>query len=181
MKIFLIKDDITKIKTDVIVNAANYTLMGGGGVDGAIHRAAGSQLEEECIKIRKKQFPDGLPTGEVVLTKGYNLPSKYIIHTVGPIYGAENGHEDELLASCYLKSLKLSKKNKLSSIAFPSISTGAFGFPVKQAVKIIAKTLAEFCKQQTSKSILKKIIMVTHSELDFNAYLSEFNKQNIFD
>lgn len=173
IKILLKLGDITEIKVDVIVNAANSSLLGGGGVDGAIHRVAGEKLLEECQKIRETKFPDGLPVGQVVLTKGYNSPAKYIIHTVGAIYGRENGKEDELLASCYFNSLKLANECKLKSIAFPSISTGAFGFPVEKAAEIVSKSFLEFIKQFPN-SPLEKIIMVVHSQKDLEAYEKYF-------
>ena len=121
--------DITRQDVAAIVNAANSTLLGGGGVDGAIHRAGGPQILEECKKIRKTIYPDGLPTGQAVITTGGNLPAKHVIHTVGPIYGRQPERESELLAACYENSLLLARQHQLSSIAFPSISTGAFGYP----------------------------------------------------
>ncbi|MCX7589608.1 MAG: O-acetyl-ADP-ribose deacetylase, partial [Patescibacteria group bacterium] len=139
-RITLIKGDITKQKVEAIVNAANKTLLGGGGVDGAIHKAAGPELLEECKKL------GGCQTGEAKITKGYNLPAKYVIHTVGPIFGKENGKEAELLVSCYRNSLFLAKKYKIKTIAFPSISTGVYGYPKKEAAEIVIKTIKEFIK-----------------------------------
>jgi O-acetyl-ADP-ribose deacetylase (regulator of RNase III) len=117
--------DLTDERVDAIVNAANSTLLGGGGVDGAIHRRGGSSILEECKKLRATKYPDGLPTGEAVITSGGDLPASYVIHTVGPIYGMHNGRDAELLAACYRNSIDLAVSNDLNTIAFPSISTGA--------------------------------------------------------
>jgi O-acetyl-ADP-ribose deacetylase (regulator of RNase III) len=136
MEIF--EGDITQLDVDAIVNAANGTLLGGGGVDGAIHEAAGPELLIECRALR------GCPIGEARLTNGYNLPATYIIHTVGPVWNGGNDGEDELLANCYKRSLGLTVGNNLSSIAFPAISTGAYEFPLARATKIAVKTVAEF-------------------------------------
>src|SRR5215471_3283696 len=125
--------DIIKEAVDVIVNAANGTLMGGGGVDGAIHRAGGPTILEQCREIRRRLYPDGLPTGEAVITTAGALPAQYVIHTVGPIYGRHNGNEPQLLAGCYKNSLKLATKHSLSSIAFPAISTGVYDYPRAEA------------------------------------------------
>src|SRR5215207_6311817 len=121
--------DITTEDTDAIVNAANATLMGGGGVDGAIHRKGGPQILEECRRLRATDYPHGLPTGQAVATTGGLLPAKFVIHTVGPIYGQNEGRDAELLAKCYLSSLSLAGEMKLNSVAFPSISTGVYGYP----------------------------------------------------
>ncbi len=121
--------DITKQDVGVIVNAADSSLMGGGGVDGAIHRAGGPAILEACREIRRTQYPHGLPTGEAVITTAGNLPAQYVIHTVGPVYGRDDGREPELLAACYRNSLALAVQYSLTTIAFPAISTGAFGFP----------------------------------------------------
>lgn len=166
-KIEILKGDITKIKADAIVNAANTTLLGGGGVDGAIHRAAGPQLLEECQKL------GGCKTGEAKITKGYNLPSRYVIHTVGPVWHGGTAKEEELLASCYRNSLELAKKYSLRTIAFPSISTGAYRFPVEKAAKIAYKTVAIFLKD--NPDILDKVIFVLFSDKDFGIY-EGFNK-----
>lgn len=155
--------DITKEETDAIVNAANKTLLGGGGVDGAIHRVGGKQILEGCKEIRKNQYPDGLPTGEAVITTGGNLPAKFVIHTVGPIYGQENGRDNELLANAYKNSLEVAAENGLKTIAFPSISTGAFYFPKHEAAKISSLAIKEFLRQDTS---IAKIHLVFFSEAD---------------
>jgi O-acetyl-ADP-ribose deacetylase len=167
-KIELIKGDITKINADAIVNAANSTLLGGGGVDGAIHRAAGPRLLRECRKA------GGCPTGEARITGGYDLPAKFVIHTVGPIWrggGGEPGEagnrEDRLLAECYRNSLALAAKNGVKKIAFPSISTGAYRFPVERASKIAVREMRDFLETHHE---MEEIIIVCFGEEVFQAY-----------
>ncbi|HSL54093.1 MAG TPA: O-acetyl-ADP-ribose deacetylase [Pyrinomonadaceae bacterium] len=143
-RVLLVIGDITRQDVTAIVNAANSTLLGGGGVDGAIHRAGGPEILKECQQIRKTVYPDGLPTGQAVITTGGNLPAKYVIHTVGPIYGRDPEREAELLAACYQNSLLLARQHGASSIAFPSISTGAFGYPKAEAAKIASATIKSF-------------------------------------
>lgn len=145
-RIKLVEGDITKENVDAIVNAANSSLMGGGGVDGAIHRAAGPQLLEECKKIRKERYPEGLPTGEAVITNGYNLPARHVIHTVGPIYRGGKNNEPELLASCYRNCLKIAKEKGLKTISFPAISTGVYGYPKEEAANIAIGEVISFLK-----------------------------------
>ena len=144
--ISLVQGDITRQSLDAIVNAANSSLMGGGGVDGAIHRAGGPRILEECKKIVARQ--GRLPTGKAVITTGGNLPARYVIHTVGPVWHGGNANEDQLLASAYRESLLLAEKHKLKSLAFPSISTGAYGYPVDMAAKVAVQTVAAFLKNE---------------------------------
>lgn len=128
--------DITTLAVDAIVNAANTSLLGGGGVDGAIHRAGGPAILAECRRIRETQFPDGLPTGEAVITTGGNLKARHVIHTAGPIYGQHHGREAELLANCYVNCIALAAKHGLATIAFPAISTGVYGYPKEEARRV---------------------------------------------
>lgn len=166
-KIKIIKTDITTLKADAIVNAANKSLLGGGGIDGAIHFAAGRELLNECLLL------GGCNTGEAKMTKGYNLPAKYIIHTVGPVYGHENGQEESLLAACYKNSLLVAKKNKLKTIAFPCISTGVFRFPKDEAANIAINTVKEFIVEHPDS--FKEIIFVVYDEQDYEIYNNLYN------
>jgi O-acetyl-ADP-ribose deacetylase (regulator of RNase III) len=141
----LLVGDITHEAVDAIVNAANSTLMGGAGVDGAIHRAGGAKILEECQRIRRTpEYSAGLPTGEAVITTAGRLPARHVIHTVGPIYGQHGGREAELLARCYENSLALARSHALSSIAFPAISTGAYGYPQEEAARVASKAIERF-------------------------------------
>ena len=135
--------DITDEDVDAIVNAANRTLLGGGGVDGAIHRRGGPAILDECRDIRSTRYPDGLPTGEAVITTAGDLPARHVIHTVGPIYGMNRGRDAELLEACYRNSVRVGLSKNLKSIAFPSISTGAFGYPKHEAARIVYQTVAD--------------------------------------
>jgi|TARA_B100001971_G_C18128878_1_gene503678 O-acetyl-ADP-ribose deacetylase (regulator of RNase III) len=164
--ITIVMGDITELDTDVIVNAANESLLGGGGVDGAIHRAAGPELLEECRKL------NGCPTGEAKLTEAYRLPAKYVIHTVGPIWAGGNSGEPGLLASCYRNSLNLAEDNGLKSIAFPSISTGVYGYPFAEACEIAITELQEFLNESGAQI---RVILVTHSQNDFDIYRSIYD------
>ena len=143
-RVLVMVGDITSQDVDAIVNAANSTLLGGGGVDGAIHVAGGPQIFKECQEIRKTTYPDGLPTGQAVITTGGNLLARYVIHTVGPIYSRQSERNSELLASCYQNSLQLARQHQISSIAFPSISTGAFGYPKPEAARVASATIQNF-------------------------------------
>ena len=158
----LIKGDITKLNTDAIVNAANTTLVGGGGVDGAIHRAAGPELLEESRTL------GGCETGQAKITKGYKLPARYVIHTVGPVWNGGKAKEEELLASCYRNSLSLAKKKSIRTIAFPSISTGAYRFPIERAASIALETVKAFLKDNPDS--LKKVTFVLFSDNDLEVY-----------
>jgi O-acetyl-ADP-ribose deacetylase len=160
--------DLTDEKVDAIVNAANWTLLGGGGVDGAIHRRGGPKIVEECRRIRQTEYPDGLPTGKAVITTGGDLPARYVIHTVGPIYGQNNGRDAELLADCYRNSIRLAIDNGLSTIAFPSISTGAFCYPKHEAASVVAETIgAELDRGDSSITVY----LVFFSPADANSFL----------
>ena len=162
----LLEGDITIRSTEAIVNAANSSLMGGGGVDGAIHRAGGPAILEECKKIVEKQ--GRLPTGKAVITTGGNLKAKYVIHTVGPVWHGGNKNEAESLASSYRESLKLAEENNISSISFPSISTGAYGYPVYEAAKVALKTVVTFLKDEASS--IKEVVFVLYGYNTFDAY-----------
>jgi len=166
VKLGIIQGDITQQSTDGIVNAANSSLMGGGGVDGAIHRAGGPAILEECKQIVSRQ--GRLPTGKAVITTGGNLKAKFVIHTVGPIWHGGSKGEPELLASAYQGSLKLATENKLSSISFPSISTGVYGYPVSQAARVAIGTATDFLRQGTTS--LREVLFVLFDAKTFDAY-----------
>ena len=159
-RIEILQGDITTLKLDAIVNAANTKLLGGGGVDGAIHRAAGPELLNECRKI------GGCPTGEARMTKAYNLPAKYVIHTVGPVYHGKD-NDRRLLSLCYKNSLELAVKNNIGSIAFPAISCGVYGYPVKDACRIAMDTTFQFLE---NNSTLKKVVFILFSADTYNVY-----------
>ncbi|MGD1318592.1 O-acetyl-ADP-ribose deacetylase [Chryseobacterium sp. 2R14A] len=163
MKIELIKGDITKIKADAIVNAANSSLLGGGGVDGAIHRAGGSQILEECIEIRNRQGK--CKTGEAVATTAGNLPAKYVIHTVGPVWNDNEEKGSKLLANCYKNTLKLAESLDVQTIAFPNISTGVYRFPKELAGKIAVEIVKNF-----QSDVVEKVIFVCFDDENEKIY-----------
>jgi len=163
-KLSLIRGDITQQETEAIVNAANTTLLGGGGVDGAIHRAGGSSILEECKEIRAKQ--GGCPTGEAVITRGGELKAKYVIHTVGPIWSGGKRNENALLRNAYKNSLTLAKNKGIRSLSFPSISTGAYGFPTERAAHIALSAVRDFLKEYT----FEEVRFVLFSERDLKTY-----------
>lgn len=163
MKLKAIKGDITTQMVDAIVNAANSSLMGGGGVDGAIHRAGGKQILEECKEIVSKH--GRCPTGEAVITSAGKMPAKYVIHTVGPVWHGGKGNEDEKLANCYSNSLNLAVKNGCKTVAFPNISTGVYHFPKERAADIAVTTVREFLKENEE---IEKVIFVCFDEENFN-------------
>lgn len=164
----VVKANITSLDVDAIVNAANSTLLGGGGVDGAIHRAAGPKLLEECRTL------GGCSTGEAKVTQGYNLPARYVIHAVGPVWQDGKHGEAEQLASCYRRSLEIAAGLKLVSIAFPSISTGAYGYPFQQAAEIAVSTVQAFIKHPTS---LQEVTFCCFSQGDFEVYQRMLSQQ----
>src|SRR5262249_42247450 len=153
-RVTVLVGDIVAQEVDAIVNAANSGLLGGGGVDGAIHRNGGARILEECKEIRRTRFPHGLPTGQSVITTAGALPAKYVIHTVGPVYGMKPGQDAELLENSYRNSLALAVENGLQSIAFPSISTGAFHYPREEAAEISSKAIRDFL---SSDNLLKDV------------------------
>ena len=160
--------DITRQRVDAVVNAANSSLMGGAGVDGAIHGAGGPSILEECRRIRRTLYPDGLPTGEAVITGAGRLPARYVIHTVGPVWGSEGGREAELLARCYRRSLALASERGCLSVAFPAISTGAFGYPPDEAAAVSSLAIAEHFSEDDS---LREVRLVFFSERGLELFL----------
>ncbi|UCH51242.1 MAG: O-acetyl-ADP-ribose deacetylase [Chloroflexota bacterium] len=171
-RISLIQGDITKQATDVIVNAANSSLMGGGGVDGAIHRAGGPTILDECRQIVSRT--GRLDTGKAVITTGGDLKAKYVIHTVGPVWHGGNSGEAELLSSAYRESLKLATDYKLKSISFPSISTGAYGYPVPEAAEIALETVVEFLRD--GLTLLQEIFFVLYDSGTYHVYSTKLTE-----
>lgn len=161
MKIRLFRGDITSLKVDAVVNAANTSLLGGGGVDGAIHRAAGKELLAECRTL------NGCATGDAKITKGYNLPAKFVIHTVGPVWHGGKSEEQEKLASCYRRSLQLAVENGIKTIAFPNISTGVYGYPKKEAAKIATQTVTSFLENNNE---INQVIFCIFDNENFECY-----------
>ena len=170
MKIQVIKGDITTIATDAVVNAANTSLLGGGGVDGAIHRNGGSQILEDCIAIRNRQ--GGCNVGEAVITRAGKLPSKYVIHTVGPVWNGDKEEKKKLLQDCYQNSLELAVKNTIKTIAFPNISTGIYHFPKDKAATIAIETVSNF----NQKDKIDEVIFVCFDDENYDLYNTILNK-----
>jgi O-acetyl-ADP-ribose deacetylase len=160
--------DITKEPIDAVVNAANGTLMGGGGVDGAIHRTGGRAILEACREIRRVQYPDGLPPGEAVITTGGNLPAKYVIHTVGPVYGRGGKENAALLSACYRNSLGVAVANRISTVAFPAISTGVYGYPQDEAAGVASRAIEQFL---TTDRNLEEIRLVFFTSSNADVFL----------
>jgi len=169
-RIEMVEGDITEQKVDAIVNAANTSLLGGGGVDGAIHRAAGPELLEECRRLK------GCPTGEAKITQGYKLPARWVIHTVGPVWHGGKSREDELLANCYKNSFSLAEEHNIKTIAFPSISTGVYRFPIVRASCIALNQTKIFLSKNTT---LEKVVFVCFSRNDYEVYQEAFKKQSL--
>jgi O-acetyl-ADP-ribose deacetylase (regulator of RNase III) len=167
-RVVVIVDDITRQNVDAIVNAANSSLLGGGGVDGAIHRVGGPQILAECREIRRTIHPEGLPTGEAVITTGGNLPARSVIHTVGPIFGHDREREAELLAACYQNALILAIQHAVSTIAFPSISTGVYGYPKPEAAAVSSRAIKEFL---TTDRSIEEVRLVFFNDQDARVFL----------
>ena len=168
--------DITLLDVDAVVNAANSSLLGGGGVDGAIHRAGGPEIMAECRDIRAHRYPEGLPPGKAVLTEGGKMPCNYVIHTVGPIWHGGKTKEREVLSSAYRNSLKLASETGIKTIAFPSISTGIYGFPKKIAAVLAYETISEHLKRN---SLPREVTLVFFSEQDEQGFLSAVEKSRL--
>ncbi|MDO8141062.1 MAG: O-acetyl-ADP-ribose deacetylase [Candidatus Brocadiales bacterium] len=166
----LIEGDITEQETDAVVNAANSSLLGGGGVDGAIHRAGGPKILEDCRKL------GGCPTGEARITTGGDLKAKYVIHTVGPVYSGGNRREAELLANAYKNSLSLASQYKLKSVAFPSISTGAYGYPVNEAATVALKTVIQYLKTHADIEMVRFVLFGMKAYQAYDKALQELTK-----
>lgn len=160
--------DITKETVDAVVNAANGSLMGGGGVDGAIHRAGGPEILKECKEIRRTQYPDGLPTGQAVITTAGRMAAKHVIHTVGPVYGRGGKDKAELLAACYRNSLRLAAEKGLKTIAFPAISTGVYGYPLDEAAKVSSAAIERFLGAHKS---IQEVRLVFFAQGDAETFL----------
>lgn len=180
-RVRVVVGDITRQDVDAIANAANSTLLGGGGVDGAIHRAGGAGILAECRELRRTRYPEGLPTGEAVLTTAGDLPARFVIHTVGPIYGRHGGREAELLAACYTNSLRLAAEHALASIAFPAISTGVFGYPREEAARVASEAIKNFLdvnddntrdERASSSTSLRDVRLVFFSDADARVFLA---------
>jgi O-acetyl-ADP-ribose deacetylase len=167
-RVSVVVGDITRQAVDAIVNAANSSLLGGGGVDGAIHRAGGPAILEQCREIRRTQHPNGLPAGKAVITNAGNLPARYVIHTVGPVYGQHGGQESKVLAGCYENSLILAASHSLTSIAFPAISTGVYGYPQSEAAAVASRAIKQHLE---ANKLLREVRLVFFKESDKEAFL----------
>lgn len=168
-KIEVVQGDITMLAVDAIVNAANSSLLGGGGVDGAIHRAAGKELYQECLGLH------GCRTGEAKITKGYRLPARYVIHTVGPVWQGGQAGEQALLAACYANAVKIAANNHLKTLAFPAISTGIYGYPIEHACSVAFDSVLGALDIYP---VIERVIFCTFSESDFSIYQSEFARRD---
>jgi O-acetyl-ADP-ribose deacetylase (regulator of RNase III) len=165
-RIVVLEGDITRYRVDAIVNAANSSLLGGGGVDGAIHRAAGPELLAECRTL------DGCPTGQAKITKGYRLPAKWVIHTVGPVWRGGNQGEDEFLAACYRHSLELAVRHGIRTVSFPAISTGTYGFPLERATRIAVTEVKHFLEGEPS---IEQVVFVCFGRQAYEYYVKTLN------
>lgn len=167
-KVRVVRGDITDQDVDAVVNAANSSLMGGGGVDGAIHSRGGPEILEECRRIRKSEWPDGLPPGKAVVTTGGRLRARHVIHTVGPVWRGGRGGEPERLAECYQNSLALAAEHGLESVAFPSISTGAYGYPIREASRVALRSVRGRVEREGGP---REVVFVLFSQGDLAVYL----------
>ncbi|RKR06801.1 O-acetyl-ADP-ribose deacetylase (regulator of RNase III) [Kushneria sinocarnis] len=166
-QLHVIQGDITRLRVDAIVNAANHSLMGGGGVDGAIHRAAGPNLKKACRELRETDWPDGLPDGEVALTDGFELPARYVIHTVGPVH-AKTKDKSHLLAGCYRNAMRLAAEKGCESLAFPAISTGVYGYPFEEAAEVVLDVMRDRLPHHEALTVT----LCFFSEEDVSAFLA---------
>lgn len=166
-KVKLVRGDITDQDADALVNAANSSLMGGGGVDGAIHSRGGPAINEACRLIRQKEWPEGLPTGQAVITTGGSLKARNVIHTVGPVWSGGQSGEAAALSDCYTNSLRMAVKRGLGSVAFPSISTGAYGYPIREASRVALNAVKSFVEREGAPA---EVTFVLYSDSDFKAY-----------
>lgn len=164
------KGDITKLDVDAIVNAANKSLMGGGGVDGAIHRKAGPELYEECKELREHEFKEGLRTGDACVTKGYKLPARFVIHTVGPVY-SEKEDRSGLLAAAFRNSLDRAEELQLATVAFPAISTGAYGYPVRECAQVAKEVVEKYHSRH-----VHKVVFCLYTDKDYEVFSEEFKE-----
>lgn len=175
-RVTVMTGDLTDQTVDAIVNAANSSLLGGGGVDGAIHRRGGAAVLEACRAIRATRYPHGLPTGDAVLTTAGRLPARYVIHTVGPIYGRHGGEEAELLARCYRRCLEVAREHALATVAFPAVSTGVYGYPLDKAAAVVSRTLSQ-CLATDDTLVEVRLVFLHRSQADAFASAADFGKR----